>query len=89
MTLELDVGADGEDGEGGKDVLVTSNATQKITEVSHNLQASSDSKSSSARARGVAQVSLILINIQGGPSALGKNYVDTKFEVAFSCKFSL
>ena len=63
MTLELDVGADGEDGEGGKDVLVTSNATQKITEVSHNLQASSDSKSSSARARGVAQVSLILINI--------------------------
>ena len=32
MTLELDVGA-GEDGEGGKDVLVTSNATQKITEV--------------------------------------------------------
>ena len=62
MMLELDVGA-GEDGEGGKDVLVTSNATQKITEVSHNLQASSDSKSSSARARGVAQVSLILINI--------------------------
>ena len=34
MTLELDVGA-GEDGEGGKDVLVTSNATQKITEVSY------------------------------------------------------
>ena len=27
--------------------------------------------------------------VQGGPSALGKNYVDTKFEVAFSCKFSL
>ena len=38
MTLELDVGA-GEDGEGGKDVLVTSNATQKITEVSATLQA--------------------------------------------------
>ena len=38
MTLELDVGA-GEDGEGGKDVLVTSNATQKITEVSFTLQA--------------------------------------------------
>ena len=38
MTLELDVG-DGEDGEGGKDVLVTSNATQKITEVSFTLQA--------------------------------------------------
>ena len=32
MTLELDAGA-GEDGEGGKDVLVTSNATRKITEV--------------------------------------------------------
>ena len=26
--------------------------------------------------------------IQGGPSASGKNYVDTKFEVAFSCKFT-
>ena len=32
MTLELDAGA-GEDGEGGKDVLVTSNATRKVTEV--------------------------------------------------------
>lgn len=32
ITLELDAGV-GEDGEGGKDVLVTSNATQKITEV--------------------------------------------------------
>ena len=32
MTLELDAGA-GEYGEGGKDVLVTSNATRKITEV--------------------------------------------------------
>ena len=64
MTLELDVGAD-EDGEGGKDVLVTSNATQKITEVSYKLQANSDSNynSSSARARGVAQVSLVCINI--------------------------
>ena len=29
ITLELDAGV----GEGGKDVLVTSNATQKITEV--------------------------------------------------------
>ena len=29
------------------------------------------------------------IPLQGGPSALGKNYVDTKFQVAFSCKFSL
>ena len=28
-------------------------------------------------------------NIQGGPSALGKGYVDSKFEVAFSCKFIL
>ena len=28
-----------------------------------------------------------IIYLQGGPSALGKNYVDTKFEVAFSCKF--
>ena len=27
--------------------------------------------------------------IQGGPSALGKRYVDSKFEVAFSCKFIL
>ena len=27
------------------------------------------------------------IEVQGGPSALGKKYVDTKFEVAFSCKF--
>ena len=25
----------------------------------------------------------------GGPSALGKRYVDSKFEVAFSCKFIL
>ena len=31
----------------------------------------------------------IQIDLQGGPSALGKNYVDTKFEVAFSCKFIL
>ena len=27
--------------------------------------------------------------IQGGPSASGKRYVDSKFEVAFSCKFIL
>ena len=26
-------------------------------------------------------------SVQGGPSASGKDYVDTKFEVAFSCKF--
>ena len=28
-------------------------------------------------------------NLQGGPSALGKRYVDSKFEVAFSSKFIL
>ena len=27
--------------------------------------------------------------VQGGPSALGKRYVDSKFEVAFCCKFIL
>ena len=27
--------------------------------------------------------------VQGGPSALGKGYVDSKFEVAFSCKLIL
>ena len=27
--------------------------------------------------------------IQGGPSASGKRYVDSKFEVAFCCKFIL
>ena len=27
--------------------------------------------------------------VQGGPSALGKRYVDSKFEVAFSSKFIL
>ena len=26
-------------------------------------------------------------DIHGGPSASGKNYVDTKFEVTLSCKF--
>ena len=30
-----------------------------------------------------------VMRVQGGPSALGKNYVDTKVEVAFSCKFIL
>ena len=30
-----------------------------------------------------------LVIVQGGPSALGRNYVDTKFEVAFSYKFYL
>ena len=29
------------------------------------------------------------IAVQGGPSALGKRYVDSKFEVAFSSKFIL
>ena len=44
----------------------------------------------SCRARFGRQIkSSWAIKIQGGPSALGKNYVDTKFEVAFSCKFSL
>ena len=28
-------------------------------------------------------------HLQGGPSASGKRYVDSKFEVAFSCKFIL
>ena len=27
--------------------------------------------------------------VQGGPSASGKGYVDSKFEVAFGCKFIL
>ena len=27
--------------------------------------------------------------VQGSPTALGKKYVDTKFEVAFRCKFIL
>ena len=27
------------------------------------------------------------VHVQGGPSASGKEYVDTKFEVAFSLKF--
>ena len=31
----------------------------------------------------------ILTRIQGGPSALGKKYVDTIDEVMFSCKFIL
>ena len=32
---------------------------------------------------------LTLYLVQGGPSALGKRYVDSKFEVAFSSKFIL
>ena len=32
---------------------------------------------------------LLEVEIQGGPSASGKGYVDSKFEVAFSCKFTL
>ena len=30
-----------------------------------------------------------LMILQGDPSALGKRYVDTKFEVVFSCRFIL
>ena len=30
-----------------------------------------------------------LLAVQGGPSASGKRYVDSKFEVAFSCEFIL
>ena len=30
-----------------------------------------------------------VVYVQGGPSASGKRYVDSKFEVAFSCKFIL
>ena len=33
------------------------------------------------------KMSKALIPLQGGPSALEKNYVETKFEVTFSSKF--
>ena len=36
-----------------------------------------------------SSVSKIVLIVQGGPSALGKRYVDSKFEVPFRCKFIL